>query len=68
MATTNDKTGPRTLHTGRMIDALKARGKTHEVKIYDDAPGGHIFIYGESDEQRDSFQRTFDFVGKYLKP
>src|SRR5262249_36097282 len=41
-ATTGDKTVPLTLHTGRLIDALKARNKVHEAKIYDNAPGDHI--------------------------
>ena len=67
-ATTGDKTVPLTLHTGRLVDALKARGKTFEVKIYDQAPGDHIFLFGDSEERRDLFQRSFDFLGKYLKP
>jgi dipeptidyl aminopeptidase/acylaminoacyl peptidase len=68
IGTTGDKIVPWTLHSGRLIDALKARGKTHEVKLYDNAPGGHIFIYGDSDESRDAFERSFNFIGKYLKP
>ena len=67
-ATTGDKTVPLTLHTGRLVDALKARGKIFEVKIYDQAPGDHIFLFGDSEERRDLFQRSFDFLGKYLKP
>ncbi|MCX7173987.1 MAG: alpha/beta fold hydrolase [Proteobacteria bacterium] len=68
LATTHDETVPLALHTGRLIDALKARGKTYEAKIYENAPGGHVFIFGDSEEQRDCFQRIFGFVGKYLKP
>jgi dipeptidyl aminopeptidase/acylaminoacyl peptidase len=67
-ATTGDQTVPLTLHTGRLVDALKARGKTFELKIYDHAPGDHIFLFGDSDERRDLFQRSFEFLGKYLKP
>jgi len=68
IATTGDKIVPLALHTGRLIDALKARNKTHEVKIYDNAPGGHIFLMGDSDEQRDAMKRIFDFIDRYLKP
>jgi dipeptidyl aminopeptidase/acylaminoacyl peptidase len=67
-ATTGDKTVPLMLHTGRLIDALKARNKTHEVKIYDNAPGDHIFLFGDSDERKDLFERSFAFLAKYLKP
>jgi dipeptidyl aminopeptidase/acylaminoacyl peptidase len=68
VATTGDKTVPLTLHTGRLIDAMRARNKTHEVKIYDQAPGDHVFLFGDTDERRDFFDRTFVFLGKYLKP
>jgi len=67
-ATTGDKTVPLNLHTGRLIDALKARNKVFEAKIYDNAPGDHLFIFGDSDERRDLFERSFAFLGKYLKP
>jgi dipeptidyl aminopeptidase/acylaminoacyl peptidase len=67
-ATTGDKTVPLTLHTGRLVDALKARNKTHEVKIYENAPGDHLFLFGDTDERRDLFQRSFAFLEKYLKP
>lgn len=67
-ATTGDKTVPLTLHTGRLIDALRSRNKVHEVKIYEHAPGDHVFLFGDSDERKDLFERSFAFVGKYLKP
>jgi dipeptidyl aminopeptidase/acylaminoacyl peptidase len=67
-ATTGDKVVPLTLHSGRLIDALKARGKTFESKIYEQAPGDHLFLFGDSDERRDLFERTFAFLGKYLQP
>ncbi|HMC28718.1 MAG TPA: alpha/beta fold hydrolase [Verrucomicrobiae bacterium] len=66
-ATTGDRTVPLTLHSGRLIDALRARGKVFESKIYDHAPGDHVFLFGDSDERRDMFERAFDFLGKYLK-
>ena len=67
-ATTGDRTVPLNLHSGRLIDALKARNKVFESKIYDNAPGDHIFIFGDSDERKDLFERTFAFLDKYVKP
>jgi dipeptidyl aminopeptidase/acylaminoacyl peptidase len=67
-ATTGDKTVPLTLHTGRLVDALKARNKVHEVKIYENAPGDHLFLFGDTDERRDLLQRSFAFLERYLKP
>ena len=67
-ATTGDKVVPLTLHGGRLIDALKARNKVFESKIYDNAPGDHMFLFGDTPERRDLFERTFVFLGKYLKP
>ncbi len=68
VATTGDKTAPWELHAGRLIDALKARGKVHESKIYDNAAGGHVFTDGDTDESNDAKKRIFEFIGKYLKP
>ena len=68
MATTGDKIVPLQLHTLRLIDALKARGKVFDSHIYDNAPGGHTFIFGDSAEQADCFHRSFEWLGKYLKP
>jgi dipeptidyl aminopeptidase/acylaminoacyl peptidase len=56
------------LHTQRLIDALKARGKAFEAKIYDRAPGGHGFSQGDSEQARDSIERIFAFLAKHLKP
>ncbi len=68
LATKGDKIAPYELHTGRLLDVLKAKGKVFESKTYDDAPGGHIFMDGDTPEQRDALQRCFEFLGKYLKP
>jgi len=68
VATTGDKIAPWELHSGRLIDALKARGKVHESKIYDNAAGGHTFTDGDTEESRDALKRIFEFIGKYLKP
>ena len=67
-ATTGDKTVPLPLHTGRVIDALKARNKVFEAKIYEDAPGDHMFIYGDTPERKDLLERSFVFLDKYLQP
>ena len=67
-ATTFDTTVPVQLHTERLIDALKARGKNFEAKIYDRAPGGHGFSQGDSEQSRDSADRIFAFLAKHLKP
>jgi dipeptidyl aminopeptidase/acylaminoacyl peptidase len=66
-ATTFDRTVPVQLHTQRLIDALKARGKVFEWKIYDRAPGGHGFSQGDSEQARDSIDRIFAFLARYLK-
>jgi dipeptidyl aminopeptidase/acylaminoacyl peptidase len=68
LATRGDQIAPLDLHTGRLLDVLKAKGKVFESEIYDNAPGGHIFMDGDTPEQRDALQRSFDFLGRYLKP
>lgn len=68
LATTGDEIAPLTLHTGRLLDALKARNKVYESHIYDNAPGGHVFTHGDTKEQRDAHQRIFTFLGRYLSP
>ncbi len=68
LATTGDKIVPLQLHTMRLLDALKARGKVFDSHIYDNAPGGHTFIFGDSPEQADCFKRSFEWLDKYLKP
>lgn len=68
LATTGDKIAPLGLHSERLLDVLKAKGKKHESHIYQNAPGGHIFMDGDTDEQRDATKRIFDFVGRYLNP
>ena len=68
LATTGDKIVPLALHTMRLLDALKARGKVYDSHIYDNAPGGHTFLFGDSPDQQDCFKRSFEWLGKYLKP
>lgn len=66
-ATTGDRTAPSQLHAERLIDALKARGKTYEAKIYDKAPGGHLFAQARSAEALDATNAAFTFLDKYVK-
>ena len=68
MATTGDKIAPLTLHTGRLLDALKARGKVFEAKIFDNAPGGHIFMHGDQPQRDEAYERIFAWLQTYLAP
>lgn len=68
LSTTGDKTVPYQLHNKRVVEALKAYGKPHAEHLYQDAPGGHEFLFVDSAEGRDSMRRTFEWFAKYLKP
>jgi dipeptidyl aminopeptidase/acylaminoacyl peptidase len=67
MASTGDKIAPITLHTGRLLDALKARGKRFESHIYDNAPGGHIFMHGDQPQRDEAYARIYAWLEKYVK-
>jgi dipeptidyl aminopeptidase/acylaminoacyl peptidase len=66
LATTGDKIAPLTLHTGRLLDALKARDKVHDSKIYENAPGGHVFMHGDQPERADAMARIFAWLDRYM--
>jgi len=68
LSTTGDPSVSYPLHNKRIVEALKAYGKTFEEHLYELAPGGHEFIFADTPEARDSMSRTFDFFAKYLKP
>lgn len=68
LATTGDKIAPLTLHTGRLLDALKARDKVFDAKIYDNAPGGHVFMHGDQPERDDAMARIFAWLDRYMGP
>lgn len=68
LANSFDETVPFALHSGRLIDLLKANGKVFDAHVYTDAPGGHMFPFADTDEGRDVFRRTFAWLDKYLKP
>jgi dipeptidyl aminopeptidase/acylaminoacyl peptidase len=56
------------LEVQRMIMALKAEGKKFEYKIYEDAPGGHMFNRLDTKLARESRDEVYAFLGKVLKP
>jgi dipeptidyl aminopeptidase/acylaminoacyl peptidase len=66
LAARNDTISPYQLHTGRLLDALKARNKVHEAKIYDNAPGGHVFMYGDTPDRADGLARIHAWLQRYL--
>ena len=68
LATTGDQIAPVQLHSGRLMEALKANGKPFESKIYDHAAGGHLFSFADDADARDALERTFEFLGRHLKP
>jgi dipeptidyl aminopeptidase/acylaminoacyl peptidase len=55
------------LEVKRMIMALKAEGKKFESKIYEDAPGGHMFNRLDTKMARESREEVYAFLAKYLK-
>lgn len=68
LAARGDTLVPFQLNTERLIDLLKAHGKTHESHIYDHPIGSHSFLFADTPDARDAFKRSFEFLGKYLKP
>lgn len=66
-ATTHDRTVPHTLHSERLVEALKAHGKKYEYKLYERAPGGHGYSEGDSPEAIDSLNRIVAFMDGHLK-
>jgi dipeptidyl aminopeptidase/acylaminoacyl peptidase len=55
------------LEVEHLIAALKAAGKQFEYKIYQAAPGAHIFNRIDTKLAKDSRKEMWDFLGKYLK-
>ena len=68
LATSGDESAPVELHTGRLVDALRARGKTFDAKVYDHAPGGHLFMYADTPERADARARVFAWLERYNAP
>ena len=64
----SDKLVPFALNTGRLIDLLRAHNKVFDSHVYDNAPGGHSFLFADSPEARDCQVRSHAWLAKYLKP
>jgi dipeptidyl aminopeptidase/acylaminoacyl peptidase len=56
------------LEVERLIAALKAEGKKFEYKIYQAAPGGHIFNRLDTRLAKESRREIYRFLAPYLKP
>ncbi len=54
------------LEVEELITALKAEGKKFEYKIYQNAPGGHMFNRLDTELARQSRQEIYQFLAKYL--
>ncbi len=54
------------IETRRLIDALKAAGKTFEYEIYAAPPGGHAFNRIQSKPSQDSWQKILAFLAKNM--
>ena len=67
LATTGDEIAPLELHSGRLIQLLEADHKVFDSHIYDNAPGGHVFLHGDTPERADAYRRIFDWLGRYLR-
>lgn len=56
------------LEVESLIRALKAEGKKFEYKIYDKAPGGHMFNRLDTKLAKESRAEVYKFLARYLKP
>ena len=56
------------LEVQHLIDSLKAAGKKFEYKIYQNAPGGHMFNRTDTKMARESRREVYQFLAGYLHP
>lgn len=56
------------LEVDRLANFLKAAGKQFAYKIYQDAPGGHVFNRLDTKLARESRAEIWAFLAKYLHP
>ncbi|MEW6211015.1 MAG: alpha/beta fold hydrolase [Acidobacteriota bacterium] len=56
------------LEVEQLIKALKAAGKQFEYKIYENAPGGHIFNRIDTRLAKESRAEIYRFLAKHLNP
>ena len=64
--TTNDE-DVRVIEVQHLINALKAAGKKFEYKVYENAPGAHVFNRIDTKLARESRREMWDFIGRYLQ-
>ena len=64
--TTNDE-DVNVLEVEHLISALKAAGKKFEYRIYENAPGGHVFNRIDTKLARDSRKEAWEFLAKHLR-
>ena len=65
--TTNDE-DVNVLEVEHLIKSLKAYGKDFEYKIYDNAPGGHVFNRIDTKLAKESRAEIYAFLARYLTP
>ena len=65
--TTNDE-DVNVFEVEHLIKSLKAEGKQFEYKIYEAAPGAHIFNRLDTPLAKESRREIYSFLAKYLKP
>jgi len=65
--TTNDE-DVNVLEVEHLIKSLKAYGKDFEYKIYESAPGGHVFNRIDTELARESRKEIYAFLARYLNP
>ncbi len=56
------------LEVEHLIKSLKAEGKKFEYKIYDNAPGGHIFNRIDTKLAKESRAEVYRFLAQHLSP
>lgn len=65
--TTNDE-DVNVLEVEHLIKSLKAAGKDFEYRIYDAAPGAHVFNRIDTALAKESRREIYDFLARYLHP
>jgi len=65
--TTNDE-DVNVLEVERLIQALTLQGKPFAHKIYQDAPGGHVFNRLDTPLARESRREAWAFLAEHLRP
>jgi dipeptidyl aminopeptidase/acylaminoacyl peptidase len=64
---TNDE-DVRYVEVQHLIEALKAADKPFEVKVYQDAPGGHSMDRLDTSLAKEGRREIYRFLAKYLNP